>query len=264
MEGGIPEEDALEAIERINSFPNVKVVGVTSFPCLLYDLKTMKPAYMPNIDTIGRVAKAAKEHGFQITQVNAPPMCITQTINWYAQKGATHLEPGLGISGMSPWQLYEPQVHPEIPAGVYVTEVSHFWDNFAYVYGGGFGYIEIFELAYDGKSYVPDASKLKMKAFVGPDAKHIIENPVEAEHYHGILDYHARLYRNASVKIGDTVVYGYRAQMFTTRAHIAVVAGLKENNPELVGLFDSAHNLIDRNGYTLGEKKTAELMKKYC
>jgi len=264
MEGGIPEEDALKAIDKINSFPNVQVAGVTSFPCLLYDLKTMKPAYMPNIDTLARVANAAREHGLQITQVNTPPMCITKTIAAYAQKGATHLEPGLGISGMSPWHIYEPEIHPEIPAAVYVTEVSHFWNDFAYVYGGGFGYIEIFELAYGGKSYVPDTSKLKMKAFVGSEAKRIIQNPIEAEHYHGILDYHARLYRNPSVKIGDTVVYGYRAQMFTTRAHVAVVAGLKEDNPELVGLFDSAHNLIDRNGYTLGEKKTVELMKKYC
>ncbi len=264
MEGGIEEKEAVEAIQAIDALPNIEVKGVTSFPCMLYDLKYGKPVFMPNIDTLARVAEAARGRGSQITQINTPPMCITKTISLYAQKGSTHLEPGMGISGMSPWHLYEPEIHPEIPAAVYVTEVSHLWDDFAYVYGGGFGYIEIFELAYDGKSYVPDSSILKMKAFAGRDAKHIMENPVDAEHYHGILDYHARLYLKPSIKIGDTVVYGYRAQMFTTRAHVAVVAGIKENDPKLVGLFDSAHNLIDRNGYTLGEKKTLELMKKYA
>lgn len=263
MEGGIPEEHAIEAIQKINSFPNVKVEGVTSFPCLLYDLKTRRPAYMPNIDTLNRVAKGAKEQGVGLSQINTPPMCITKTIEFYAKKGATHLEPGMGMTGMSPWQLYEPEMHPEIQAAVYVTEVSHMYDNFAYVYGGGFGYIEIFELAYDGKSYVPDASKLRMKALVGRTPQQLLNNPVDAEHYHGILDYHAKLYQNPSIKVGDTVVYGYRAQMFTTRAQLAVVSGLKQNEPQLVGLFDHANNLIDRHGHLLGEEKTLELMRKY-
>ncbi len=264
MEGGVPEEKALDFMQKVESYPNVSVKGVTSFPCLLYDLKYGKPTFMPNIDTLVRVADSAKKNGFGISQINTPPMCISRTIGMYAEKGSTHLEPGMGVSGMSPWHLYAPDMHPEIPAAVYVTEVSHFYEDYAYVYGGGFTYIEIFELAFDGKSYVPDASILRMKAFAGNDSQRILENPVDAEHYHGILDYHAKLYANPSLRVGDTVVYGYRTQMFVTRAHVAVVTGLNDNNPKLVGLFDPAHNLIDRHGYVQGEDKTRQLIEKYC
>ena len=103
-----------------------------------------------------------------------------------------------------------------------------------------------------------------MKAFAGKDSRSILKNPVDAEHYHGILDYHAKLYANPSLKVGDTVVYGYRTQMFVTRAYVAVVSGLADNNPTLVGLFDSAHNQVDRHGYVQGESKTRELIEKYC
>lgn len=261
MEGGIPEKDALDLIKKINSFPNTKVEGVTSFPCILYDLKTNKPVFMPNMDTITRTATEAWNHGIPLPQINAPPMCITKTIELYAKKGATHLEPGLGMTGMSPWHLYQPELHPEIQAAVYVTEVSHFYDQYAYVYAGGFNYIEIFETAYDGKSFVADPSKLKMKAMVGRTPEQLMNNPVEAEHYNGIIDYHARLYMKPSVKVGDTVVYGYRTQMFVNRAQVAVVSGLRDNNPRLLGLFDHANNLIDRHGHLLGEQKTIDLIK---
>ncbi len=266
MEGGVPEEDAVKLMRRIDKLPNVKVTGVTSFPCMLFDLKTGKPVFMPNIDTLGRVSKQASDSGIEITQVNTPPMCISKTVELYAKKGATHLEPGLGMTGMSPWQIYEPKIHPEIPAGVYVTEVSHFFKEYAYVYGGGFAYIEVFELAYDGKSYIPDPSKLKMKALVGQTPRELMQNPVDAEHYRGLIDYHARLYNSTAAKelhVGDTVVYGFRAQMFVTRAQVAVVSGIRENDPKLVGIFDQANNLIDRYGHLLGEEKTIELLRKY-
>ena len=264
MEGGFEENEAVAAIEKINTLPTVKVEGVTSFPCLLYDLKFKRPAYMPNIDTLNRVAEKARNLGMTLPQINTPPFCITKTIEYYAKKGSTHCEPGLGMTGMAPWHCYAPEIHPEIPAAVYVTEVSHMYNEYAYVYAGGFGYIEIFELAYDGKSYVPDISKLKMKALVGGTPDQLMNNPVDAEHYHGILDYHARLYKNSSLKVGDTVVYGYRAQMFVTRSQLAVVSGLKDNNPKLLGIFDHANNLIDRHGHLLGEQKTIDLIKNHA
>jgi predicted amino acid racemase len=190
-------------------------------------------------------------------------MCLTKTIETFAEKGSTHLEPGQGVSGMSPWQFYEPDLNPEIPGVAYVTEVSHFVDEFAYVYGGGFGYVEIYEMYRNGVNYAPDPLKLKMRALVGRTPKQLINNPVDAEHYHGILDYHARLYQSDKTNVGDTVVYGFRTQMFTTRAQVAVIAGIERNDPKLVGIFDQANNLIDRHGHLLGERQTLELMEKY-
>ena len=264
MEGGVPEENAIELIQNINSLPNVKVVGVTSFPCMLFDLKSMEPVFMANIDTLGRVAEKARRNGIEIHQINTPPVCTTRSIPYYSSKGSTHLEPGLGLSGMNPMQIYDAGSHPEIPAAVYVTEVSHFFEDYAMVYAGGFSYIEMFELAYDGKSYVPDIAKMKLKALVGRTPQELMKNPVDAEHYRGLIDYHARLYKDSAkrdLRVGDTVVYGFRAQMFVTRSHVAVVSGVKENDPKLIGIFDHANNLIDRHGHLLGEERTIDLIK---
>ncbi len=264
MEGGIPEEHAVRTMQEINTLPNVRVVGVTSFPCMLLELTTMEPVAMPNIETLRRVAEEARRNGIEIKQVNTPPVCTSKTIPVYASMGSTHLEPGLGVSGMNPFQIYDKGSHPEIPAGVYVTEVSHFFGEYAMVYAGGFGYIEMFELAYNGKSYVPDVAKMQLKALVGRSPQELMKNPVMAEHYKGFIDYHARLYKDTAahaMNVGDTAVYGFRAQMFVTRSQIAVVSGIRENNPKLVGLFDHANNLIDRRGHLLGEEKTLELMR---
>jgi predicted amino acid racemase len=263
MEGGILEKHVTNVIKKINTLPNVAVEGITSFPCLLYDIEAGKPVYTPNIETIGRVVEKARSQGLQFKQINTPPFCITKTIKFYADKGSTHCEPGMGVSGMSIWHCMAPQIHPEIPAGLYVTEISHFVDEFAYVYGGGFTYIEIYELARRGKVYTPALSKLKMKALVNRKPNEILHSAVEAEHYRGILDYHAKLYRNDHIKIGDTVLYGFRTQMFVTRAQTAVVAGLRENNPKLIGIFDQGNNLIDRFGHLLGEKKVSELIERH-
>jgi|SRR5579872_2664125 len=267
MEGGIPEERAVAVIKQINELPGLKVVGLTSFPCMLLDLTTMEPVFMHNIETLIKVRDEARRNGVEITQVNTPPVCTSKTIPVYASKGSTHLEPGLGVSGMNPFQIYDRGQHPEIPAGVYVTEVSHFFGEYAMVYAGGFGYIEMFELARNGKSYVPDVEKMRLKAYVGSNPQDLMKNPVEAEHYRGLIDYHARLYKDTATRplnVGDTAVYGFRAQMFVTRSQIAVVSGISENKPKLVGLFDHANNLIDRHSHLLGEEKTLELMKAYA
>jgi predicted amino acid racemase len=267
MEGGVSEEEAIHLIQRINALSNVRVVGVTSFPCMLLELRTMEPVFMENIETLRRVVLEAERNGIEISQMNTPPVCTSKSVPYYASKGSTHLEPGLGVSGMNPFQIYDTAGHPEIPAGVYVTEISHLFQDYAMVYGGGFGYIEMFELALDGKSYVPDVAKMRLKALVGRNPSELMKNSVEAEHYRGLIDYHARLYKDSAtgpVNVGDTVVHAFRAQMFVTRSQIAVVSGVRDNNPKMIGLFDRANNLIDRHGHLLGEGKTMELIKMYA
>ncbi len=267
MEGGVTEEDAVNTIIQINSLPNVHVVGVTSFPCMLMELRTFEPAIMGNIETLRRVREEASRQGIDVPQTNTPPLCTSKTIPVYASKGSTHLEPGLGVSGMSPIQIYDRGTHPEIPAGVYVTEVSHFFGEYAMVFAGGFSYIEMFELALDGKSYVPDVAKMRLKALVGPNPSELMKNPVEAEHYKGLIDYHGRMYKDTAARpmnVGDTAVFAFRTQMFVTRAQVAVVSGIKENNPKLVGIFDHANNLIDKHGHLLGEDRTLELIKMHA
>jgi predicted amino acid racemase len=264
MEGGVDEKDAISEIQKINSLAGVRVAGLTSFPCMLYDLKVGRPVLMPNMSTLSRVAERARSEGIELPIIDTPPLCTTNTIPMYASQGSTHLEPGSGVSGTAIWGIYSPETNPEIPAVVHVTEVSHFFDEYAYVFGGGFSYIELYELAYAGKSYVPKISKAKLGAFVGRNREQILTNQVEALPYVGMIDYHAKLIKTPNVQIGDTVVFGFRTQIFVTRAQVAVVSGISENNPKLVGLFDHANNLIDRYGHLLGEKATMDLIEKYA
>jgi predicted amino acid racemase len=94
-----------------------------------------------------------------------------------------------------------------------------------------------------------------------------MKNPVDAEHYRGLIDYHARLYKDSAaspINVGDTAVYAFRAQMFVTRSQVAVVSGIKENNPKLLGIFDHANNLIDRHSHLLGEETTMELIRSHA
>jgi hypothetical protein len=44
------------------------------------------------------------------------------------------------------------------------------------------------------------------------------------------------------------VVYGFRPQIYRTpKGRTAVVAGIQQNKPKLVGIFDRAGILLDRN-----------------
>ncbi|NFF79507.1 YhfX family PLP-dependent enzyme, partial [Clostridium sporogenes] len=51
------------------------------------------------------------------------------------------------------------------------------------------------------------------------------------------IDYYITLRSNANV--GDTVVMSYRTQIFVTRSSVAVVKGIKEGKPKLLGIYDS-------------------------
>lgn len=48
------------------------------------------------------------------------------------------------------------------------------------------------------------------------------------------IDYYGCLEREQPMKVGDTVIYAFRTQIFVTRAHIAYVRGVNSFKPELV------------------------------
>jgi predicted amino acid racemase len=48
------------------------------------------------------------------------------------------------------------------------------------------------------------------------------------------IDYYGCVDRKEDMKIGDTAIYAFRAQIFVTRAHIAFVKGVDTGLPEVV------------------------------
>lgn len=215
--GGI-KFDALESVARkIKKLPNVNVVGVTSFPCFLYNEHTDKLEPTNNVSTIIKAAKLLKDMGFEINQINGPSATCVSSIPLLKRLGVTHGEPGHALTGTTP--IHAKGKEPEGPAIVYVTEVSHLEDNKAFVFGGGF------------------YQRSKMKRAYLPDKKVLLdveELPPES------IDYYSTVHTCGNeLHLGDTVIYSFRTQIFVTRSKVAVVDGIQKGNPKLLGIFNS-------------------------
>ncbi|NLN60210.1 MAG: YhfX family PLP-dependent enzyme, partial [Deltaproteobacteria bacterium] len=57
----------------------------------------------------------------------------------------------------------------------------------------------------------------------------------EAIDYYGILDKDSK----AAIRVGDTVVFGFRAQAFVTRAFVVPVSGISKGQAFVEGIYDS-------------------------
>lgn len=204
-------EDAARAAEAIDG---LRVAGVTTFPCLLADRDERQVLPTHNLGTLVEAARRLRAAGFEASQVNAPGTNSASTLETLAAAGATHVEPGNALHGTSPLHLFEPDA-PEVPAIVYVSEVSHLDGEDAYVFAAG----------YYADKVLGD---YQLRAVVGRDAgalERILPMDVVPD---GAISYYSILRRAASAgaQVGDTVVCCFRPQAFVTRARTQGVSGL--------------------------------------
>ena len=101
--------------------------------CLIRQTRKVKPT--PNLETLRRAAEALADAGRGRIEVNAPGTTSSATVQALAEAGATQIEPGHGLTGTTP--LHAVEDLPEIPAVVYLTEVSHLAGGEAFCFGGG-------------------------------------------------------------------------------------------------------------------------------
>ncbi|WP_353892451.1 YhfX family PLP-dependent enzyme [Proteinivorax hydrogeniformans] len=223
--GGFKEEGLIEEARKVNNLPNVNIAGVTAFPCFIYDYEKKKITATENSKTLLRAyEKLENQLKIKIKQINAPSATSCHTIPMLQKLGATHGEPGHALTGTTPLNGQSDQA-VEIPAMVYVSEISHTFDNKAYVYGGG----------YYRRSKV-------QKALVGKDFKSLSNQKLPAEDINPeSIDYYGALeiQPNQNVCIGDTVVYAFRTQIFVTRSEVVLVEGISQQNPRIIGVYDS-------------------------
>ena len=221
--GGFKIDDLLECAERINELEGVRIVGVTAFPCFLYNEQTKDIEKTRNVTTLLKGAKILKEGlGVDIKQINFPSANSTFSIGLIKENGGNYGEPGHAFTGTTP--IHAKRMEGEIPAMVYVSEISHCYNDKAYTYGGGFyrrGHVK--------------------KAMVGKNFNEGINNILDAEtisaeniDYHGVLDIDDK-----KPQVGDTAVYAFRTQIFVTRSEVALVEGIQEGNINLLGIYDS-------------------------
>jgi predicted amino acid racemase len=253
-EGGIWEDELDAACARIGAMAGVRIAGVVTFPGTLYNPASRAIETTVNFETLHRAAERLRALGHDVRQLNAPGSSSTRGFEVVARAGGTHAEPGHALTGTTPLHLDDDDA-PERPAMVYVNEVSHQFEGRSYVYGGGFYACDTPATRGDDSAYHTRA--WECRAFVGRDPDAILDTrvPVDIGSFFGrtrnATDYYGGTLvpdEPADIRVGDSVVYGFRAQVFTTRAQVAVVSGV-QSSPRLVGLFDRSNNLLDEDWF---------------
>ena len=256
--GGFLEEQLSNELKTLTRMHGIHVAGVTSFPVFRTDLKRREIFPLPNAGTLIRSATVLARFTGNVKQVNMPadntskmfPMARSAA----GQFGdSVYLEPGHGLAGMTPLHAFRSDL-PEIPAIAYVSEISHITSEEAYAFGGGMmGADSVTGL------WSPDYHSHYMHSIVShnldePPSFNALASPV------GFIDYYIPVRQAAGgqdeFRTGDTVILGFRPQIFVTRSHVAIVRGIHAGKPELLGLFDSRGNLLDRR--TLSTKTASE------
>lgn len=208
-------ERAVDELERV---AGVRIAGVCSFPCLLFSEKTDELEPQPNAQTVREAAELLEARGYEGLQLNMPSASCTHSVPIVAALGGTHMEPGHGLSGTTPYHA----AHPDEPEGVayaYVSEVSHSLGEASYCYGGGHYRRGHLRSALVGRSL--DVA-CRVEAIPPTDES---------------IDYHFELSR--TLPVGEPVLMCFRTQLFVTRSEVAVVSGLSEGRPCLEGVFDT-------------------------
>jgi predicted amino acid racemase len=225
-EGGFPADRVIEVADRIDALDDVTFAGVTTFPALLFDQASSRVTPTPNLATLEQAAKVLRDAGRHEVEINAPGTTSVAVLDVLADAGATQVEPGHGLTGTTP--LHAVTDCPELPAALYLTEVSHDHGGRAYCYGGGLYIDRVFD-------------DYQVRAVVGGSADEALgRGPVPAFlpapasiDYYGQLD----VPENRRARTGDTVVFGFRFQAFFTRAFIVPVAGMASDRPRVEGIW---------------------------
>lgn len=218
-EGGFEADSVVDEL-------NENVAGITTFPALLFDAEAGEVRPTPNLATLERAAGALRRAGLDPLEVNAPGTTSKSVLPLLAERGATQVEPGHGLTGTTP--LHAVRDLEELPAACYVTEVSHLHAGRAFVFGGGMYVDPVF----------PD---YRLRALLlerpGLDDARLLDAtipPPAAIDYYGQLDYGDRPPRT-----GATAIFGFRIQAFVTRAHVAGIRGAATGRPEVDGIWDA-------------------------
>lgn len=226
-EGGFAADDVLAVAARLDALDGARFAGVTTFPALLFDAEERDVRPTPNLGTLARAAERLRDAGVAAPRVNAPGTTSSAVLGLLAEHGATQAEPGHGLTGTTP--LHAVRDLPELPALCYVTEVSHVHDGRAYAFGGGL-YVDPVVGEQATRALVAErpglADARALAATIPPPAA---------------IDYYAQLDLGAGrpPRSGATVLFGFRAQAFVTRAHVAGVAGVASGTPAVAGIWTS-------------------------
>lgn len=226
-EGGFDAADVAAVADKLDALEGGRFAGITTFPALLFDHASRKVMPTPNLATLTKAAEALAKAGRRDIEVNAPGTTSSVLLGALAEAGATQCEPGNGLHGTTALHVMEDL--PELPAVLYLTEVSHLSGGKAYCFGGGF-YIDPIFPDYDVKAIVG------REPTVAAGALRSVEVPPPSA-----IDYYAMIDAGgpAAPQPGDTAVFGFRGQAFVTRAFVVGVSGISKGVPRVETIENS-------------------------
>lgn len=214
------DEYLLSFAKETLKYKHIKLIGLTTFPCFLFDENTKQVVYTDNAKELIRCYDILKNNGFDLSVKNMPSHNNYSSIPLINSLGATQIEPGHAITGTCPYHAYFPNAKEEKIAIAYVSEVSHHDEHNSYIFGGG----------HYRRSNWSHVYSFQKKSFdvIFPDNTSI--------------DYTIAI--RGKIPIGETVISSFRTQVFVTRSQVALIKGLSKNNPRLSGICDSEGNII--------------------
>lgn len=216
QQSGFSIEELESLVDASKTMPNIRIEGVTSFPCMLYNEQTMKVEKTTNFDILIQAKEKLESLGCKIVEVNAPSSNMTGSMELAAQFHATTVEPGHALTGTTPYHANHSE--GEIPSILYLTEVSHQYQDFSYCYGGGH-----YRRSHMKNALVIDSANQRMNS--------LIKAPSDDN-----IDYTFQLDRK--FEVSATVIACFRTQIFTTRSHVALIDPRKEE-PVVLGRYDA-------------------------
>lgn len=226
-EGGFPADDVAAVADALDRLPGGRFAGITTFPALLFENEVGEVRTTPNLATLSRAVEALRRAGRTDIEVNAPGTTSSAVLQALADHGATQCEPGHGLTGTTP--LHAVRDLPEVPAAVYVSEISHLHAGRAYCFGGGL-YIDPVFPPYRLRAVVSSEPS------AAADTLHDVEIPPPAAiDYYGMVD----MAGARRPEVGDTVVFGFRQQSFFHRPYTVGLSGLASGTPTVHTIHDA-------------------------
>jgi predicted amino acid racemase len=245
-EGGFSAADVVAVAGALDKVAGARFAGITTFPAMLFDAGTRKVKPTPNLETLRRAAQQLARAGYKDIEINAPGTTSSVTLPALAEAGATQVEPGHGLTGTTPLHVVEDL--PELPAVVYLTEVSHLSGGEAFCFGGGL-YIDSVFPPYSVRALVSREPRTDDEAL-----RPIEIPPPSSIDYYGMIDAAGP----KKLEPGDSVVLGFRAQAFVTRAYVAGLSGLSRGMPVVESI---SHSNGTKAGWNPSRRESPSLQR---
>lgn len=221
QEAGININEFEAFLSKCKNFSNIDICGVTSFPAYLYNNELKEVDQLNNYNTIHQAVSILKDMGFEVSHINTPSMTCSYVIDKFFKGNNLVGEPGHGLSGSTPMHADFDMV--EKPCVVYVSEISHNFNNNAYLYGGGY-----YRRSHVENAIVSNGDGLCFDKVLPMDCESI--------------DYYFKL--DSKHNIGDSVVMAFRYQIFVTRSSVVLLENI-DRDARIIGTYDSQGRRIN-------------------